>query len=327
MRTTLAKLTLAAVALLAPAVGAQAQTKAWPTKPITLILPNNPGGATDRLARLLAPYISKELGVPFNIENKPGAQSLVGNTFFFNQPADGYTFLYTALPYLVNNIDSQGAKFKMDDFAWVNIPEIATSQVLVHKDRPYKDLASLVADLKVPQKLSAGVIAGSAEHIQALLLMDRLGVPRSNLRLVTFDGGGTARTAIAGGQVDFAMLPGEGSEVIAEFVRPLAVVSDKPLPGLNVPPINEALKPVGIELPILPSSTRMIVAHKAFRDKNPEAWKTFIDAYAKANANPEFQKAVAQAKLGSNWTGPEEATRIINENYDLIKKYSGTIQN
>jgi len=327
MRNALIKIAVPAALACGVLATAPAFAQDYPAKPIVMILPNDPGGTTDRLARILVPHLSKELGVPVTVENKPGAQSLVGNAYWFNQPADGHTLLYTALPYVINNIENQGAPFKMEDMGWINIPEAAQTVIFAHKNTPYKNMEELTAALKERGKVSAGVIGGSSEHILALLLMDKLGVPRENLRLVTYDGGGTARTAISGGQVDIALLPGQGSEQVLDFANPLAVVGEKALPGFDAPPVNEALTPVGIELPLLPSSLRVILTHRKFADEQPENFKKLVAAFEKVNNSAEFQEQAKNGKLGAGWTGPEEAARIIDNNYKLLIEHRAVLEN
>lgn len=82
-----------ACTLLAFGAGAQAQTNAWPDKPIKLVVPYPPGGLTDTLARSIAEPLAKALGQPVLIDNKPGAGTLLGAQLVARSPADGYTLL------------------------------------------------------------------------------------------------------------------------------------------------------------------------------------------------------------------------------------------
>ena len=318
---SLATLVVASVALAAPA----AAQDDYPTKPITIIMPNNPGGATDRVARAMAPLLQEELGQPINVINKPGGGTLIGHAYLYAQPGDCYSFSYTALPYIVSNIENQNAPFTLDDFSWVNVQETASTVVFVPNGSPYADVSSLAEALKEPKKLSAAVIGGSSEHVGALLLMDALGLPRENLRLVTYDGGGTARTAIAGGQTDFALLPGQGSEPIADLVQPLAIYATKPVEGFDVPLINEALEPLGASVPVLPSSTRVFITHKNCETEHPERYAKFVDAYEKVVTSEAYQSVAREGALGRDWNGPEESQRIIDETVGMLRQYSDTI--
>ena len=79
--------------------GASAQT--WPSKPVRVIVPFPPGGASDALARTVAQKMSEQLGQPFLIDNKPGAASTIGIAEAAKTPADGYTILLAAAPYVI----------------------------------------------------------------------------------------------------------------------------------------------------------------------------------------------------------------------------------
>ena len=102
------------------------------------------------------------------------------------------------------------------------------------------------------------------------LLLEVNGISQSNLNLVTYNSGGQARTAVAGGVVDFIVISAKGSETIREYLRPLAIVSDKANEDWNAPPINEALKPMGIEVPVLPWSIRGFATTAEFKRQYPE---------------------------------------------------------
>mgnify|MGYP000240439060 FL=1 len=80
-----------------------AQTAAYPTKPIRLIVPFAPGGAADQTARLISDPMSKELGQPIIVENKPGGGATVGAALVVSSAPDGYTVLYTTPgPQIIN---------------------------------------------------------------------------------------------------------------------------------------------------------------------------------------------------------------------------------
>lgn len=305
--------------------GASAQ--AWPNQPITIVMPNNPGGATDRVARLMAPMLTERLGVPVNVINRPGGGTLIGHAYLHAQPADGYHFSYTSLPYLISNMVNQNAPFGMQDFSWINIQEVANTVVFAHNDTAYQTFADFVAGLRNPGQVSVAVIGGSSEHMSALLLMDLLGLPRANMRLVTYDGGGTARTAIAGGQVDIAMLPGQGSEQLVDFTRMLAIYADEPVEGFDTELVNAALASEGIEVPIIPSSVRIFIGRRGFETDNPEGYARFVAAYEDVVTSDEFQAAAAEQSLSRDWRGPEASAALADIVYDQIIRYSSVISN
>src|SRR3546814_16930727 len=87
-----------------------------------------------------------------------------------------------------------------------------------------------------PGKHSASVVTGSAGELTAYLLMEAANLPQDAMNVVTYEGGGAARAAVAGGQVDITLVGGEGTEGIREMIRPLAVVRDDRPEGWDAPP-------------------------------------------------------------------------------------------
>src|SRR5512132_1229982 len=84
-------------AALALSLAFATQALAWPTKPVTIVVPFPPGGSTDTLARAIAPKLQEKFGQPFVIDNKPGATGTIGATAVKRATADGHTLLVTSL--------------------------------------------------------------------------------------------------------------------------------------------------------------------------------------------------------------------------------------
>lgn len=300
----------------------------YPNKPIEITAPYDAGGATDRMVRHLAPFLSEALGTPVNVVNRPGGGTLTGTVYFYNQPADGYTFMFIPpTPYFVNHIEVMNAPFKLEDFIFVNAQEVAQSLMVVPKGSQVQSFDEIIEGLKEPGKLSAAVITGSSEHISLLLMMEKLGIPADNLRLVTYDGGGPTRTAIIGGQVDFGMVPGQGSEVIFDQVNKIMVVADEKNPDWpDAVPINEALKSYNVEMPILDSSVRSMVALAKLKDEHPDRYQKFVDAYKSVVESEEYQASAKEGNYGRDWRGPEASTELVKRNYGLLVEYSRLLE-
>jgi tripartite-type tricarboxylate transporter receptor subunit TctC len=230
------------VTLFAALVGS-ATAQEWPKRPITILVPFDVGGSVDRLARGFAEFMPQTLGQPITVVDRVGAGGQIGTTWFLHQPDDGYTVMLTpATPFLPINILVTGARYTLDDFTFVNAQWIDYTVLFTPKDRPFKTTADLIDAIKAsPGKLSAGVSFGSVGHLTTLALIKAIGLGPDAVRVVTFDGAGALRTALAGGQVDFSIDQGEGTETIVEFVRPLAVFLDHRVPLFDAPPINEVL--------------------------------------------------------------------------------------
>jgi putative tricarboxylic transport membrane protein len=319
-------------ALFAAALGLLAAPSAyavdWPTRPITIVVPFEQGGSVDRLARGIAPYMQKELGQPVTVTNQPGAAGQVASTWLLHQPDDGYSIMMTpAIPYLAVNILATHASYKISDFAFLNAQWTDFQLIAVPNDRPYKTLSQLIDAIKAnPGKISVGLDFGSQGHFATLSLLDALKLPTSALRIVTFDGGGPLRTALIGGQIDFSIVQGEGSEPIKSLIRSLAVYLDHPSAEFSGPPINEALKPYGITVPLLSGSIRTFATSAAFRTKHPDEFNKLVDGYHKALETPAFQAWLKTNSIGGDWVGPKKTTEIINANFKVLEKYAGLLK-
>jgi tripartite-type tricarboxylate transporter receptor subunit TctC len=310
-------------------MAAPACAQDWPRRPITIVVPFDTGGSVDRLARGLAEYMPKQLGRPITVVDRPGAGGQVGTTWFLQQPDDGYTLMVTpATPYLPVNILVTHAKYTMDDFAFINAQWADYTVLAVPKDRPWQTLGELIDAIKAkPGKISVSVTFGSVGQITTMMLLDALGLKPDAVRVVTFDGGGATRTALAGGQVDFSIEQGEGADTIKDMVRPLAVFLDHRVAMFDAPPINEALKPYNITVPILNGSIRVLAAPVGFKTKHPKEFDTLVTAYRKTLEMPEFKAWLAQNQMGDDWTGPDKATEMLKTNFEVLRKYGNLLKN
>jgi len=140
---------------LAP-VAAQAQARAWPSKPVRLMLSAPPGGTADIVARLLAEGLQKEWGQPVVVESKPGGAGTIGVNELLMAPADGYT-LYVALISTVTEIPHV-VKVRYDAFKDVKpLVEMCGAGLLfvAHPSVPGKTLADAVAYVRPTRARSA----------------------------------------------------------------------------------------------------------------------------------------------------------------------------
>jgi tripartite-type tricarboxylate transporter receptor subunit TctC len=314
--------------LLATCIATPSLAADWPSRPITIVVPFDAGGSVDRLARGIANFLPRELGQPISVINQPGAGGQIGTSWLLHQPADGYTLMVTpAVPYLAVNILVTHARYTLKDFSFVNAQWTDFQFLAVPKDRPYKTVAELIDAIRAhPGKLTAGVTFGSQGHFATMSLLEALKLPPDAIRLVTFDGGGPLRTAIVGGQVDFSVVQAEGSEGITSLIRPLAVYLDHTTEEFDAPPINDALKPYGISVPLLSGSIRTLAAPAGFLAAHPADFKRLATAYQKALANPEFQAWLKTNGMKGDWLGPAATTTLIEANFAALQKYQSLLQ-
>lgn len=231
-------LAVAAFATLAPA---QAQETVYPNKPIRMIVPWAPGGATDVIARIIGKRLGEELGQPIVIENKAGAGGNIGTTSFVREVADGYTLLMTTSstnainPHLYSKIGYDAQK----DFSHVALIGAIPNVLEVPANSQFQTAPQLLDYAKEnPGKLnygSAGV--GSSQHLAASQLIQSAGI---NITHIPYKGSGPAVTDLMGGNIDLMLDTGSLAQVRAGSLRALAVASAKRLHVLpDVPTFEE----------------------------------------------------------------------------------------
>ena len=231
----------AAFSLLALAAAAQSP---YPNRPIKWIVPYTPGGITDTVTRIVTQKLGDALGQPIIIENKPGANSIVGADAAAKSTPDGYT-LVTVIGGHAANATLYAGKLPFDpvkSFVPVSLVGIAPLILTVNNDFPAKDMKDLVAYARAnPGKISFGSSGvGSATHLTFELLKQTAGLDMVH---IPFKGTAPALTAeIAGdiqvlGDVPSSLMP----QVRAGKIRAIALFSSKRSPGASeVPTIVEA---------------------------------------------------------------------------------------
>lgn len=173
---------------------------AYPDKAITLVVPWSAGGITDRVARVFAPLLEKEIETPVTVFNQPGASGAVGTDYVLKKPADGYTILFSAeTPGIFQVMGISSASF--EDFEPIIMVTQDTKVVVVPKNSPYNTFEELVQAIEEnPGKIKLSYSGpGASGHIQGLLF-NQIGL---KVNAIPFGGGGPAMTATIGGQVDF----------------------------------------------------------------------------------------------------------------------------
>jgi tripartite-type tricarboxylate transporter receptor subunit TctC len=192
---------LAAGAAALPAVSRIARAQAYPTRPVRLIVPIAPGGATDILARLIGQWLSERLGQPFIIDNRPGAGSNVGTEAVVRAPADGYTLLLCSVTDAINATLYDKLNFNfIRDIAPVAGFIRGTHVLVVHPSVSAKTVPEFIAYAKAnPRQLNmASAGTGTGVHIAGELFKMMAGVDMVH---VPYRGGGPALNDLLGGQV------------------------------------------------------------------------------------------------------------------------------
>jgi tripartite-type tricarboxylate transporter receptor subunit TctC len=240
----LATLAVLTTGLLLAGGPAAAQSDAWPSKPVTLLVPFPPGGSTDLIARTLAPKLQERLGQNFLVENKGGAGGTVGTAQVKRAAPDGYTVLVTSLgplvigPHLIKGVPYDAPK----DFDYLTVAVQAPNVLAVPAASPHKTLADVLAFHRAnPGKMSfASSGNGSSDHLTAELFWQE--TKTAGLH-VPYKGGAPALADLLGGQVDatFGNINTLIPHVRTGKLRALAITSSQRSPLLpDVPTLDES---------------------------------------------------------------------------------------
>ncbi len=297
----------------------------FPNRPINVVVPFDTGGYNDRLARAFAPFLQEELGQPLTIINRGGAGALLGHMFFMQQPADGYTILCTsAAPYLPLNILTQDATFSYDDFYMVNLPSQDYTLLATSADSDLQTIDDVIARLKEdPGSLSIGIQAASADLVNLSILADANDIDFDALRMVTYDGGGPARNAVAGGVVDIGLVGGEGFLPLREQIRPLLTFDRRQRDDWEGAIVTDVM---GEDARVVVGSQRGWGLHATLQENNPEAFRILSEAIEAASKNPEAIAALEAQQLATEWYGPEESNKMLAETAEVMEQYLHLLQ-
>jgi tripartite-type tricarboxylate transporter receptor subunit TctC len=239
-------LPLAAAAAASPALAgiAQAQTPAWPSRAVRIVVGFPPGGATDIQARLMGEWLTGRLGQQFIIENKPGASGNIGTDTVAKAPPDGYTVLQIVTPNAINSALYSNLPFDfLRDIAPVIYVARLAYVVVVNPSLPVKTIPELIAHAKAnPGKINYGSAGqGTPQNISCELFKMMAGV---NLVHVPYRGGAPAVADLIAGQVQviFAPVSEAVQHIKAGKLRALAVTTAARLDVFpDLPPIGDFL--------------------------------------------------------------------------------------
>ncbi len=230
--------TLAACALFA--IAAQAQV--FPDRPVKILVPQTPGGASDALARIVAHELNKKWGQPVVVENRAGAGGNVGMEVVANSPADGYTLLMSYVgTHAINGALYKKLAFDPEkDFAPVATLATLPFAVVAKADAPFRTVPELVAAAKKGSLTYGSAGNGSVNHLLGEMFNAAAGI---KLTHVPYRGVAPAMQDLMGGQIHlvFASLPSASGLIRQGTLHALAVTSSKRVASFaNLPTVAEA---------------------------------------------------------------------------------------
>jgi tripartite-type tricarboxylate transporter receptor subunit TctC len=213
----------------------------YPTKPIRVIVPQAPGGSNDIMARYIGGHLSERLGKQVVIDNRPGAEGMIGTETVARANPDGYTLLMASTAFTMNPAVIKKLPYDpIKDFDWVATFGRAPVVVTVNTSLPVNSLQDLIALGKSKPNFLTMASAGGFMHFASAMLRSHAGI---KAEIALYKGGAPALIDVISGQAHVAAATAvtAGPQIRSGKLKPLAVTSPKRLPAMpDVPTSAEA---------------------------------------------------------------------------------------
>jgi tripartite-type tricarboxylate transporter receptor subunit TctC len=262
---------LAAAACAVLPLAASAQV-AFPSKPVTIIVPNAPGGAIDILARLLEKNLSEAWKQPVIVQYKPGAGTVLGTDFVAKSPPDGHTIGMVITGHMINPSLRKTMPFDtLKDLSGVSLLAISPIVITASSKLPANNLKDLIALAKKDKLSYASPGSGSSMHLGAELLKTTAGI---DVLHTPYKGAGGAYPDVIAGRVDLLVDPLFSSlpHIKSGGLKPIAIMSPKRSPiAPEIPTVAETLPGFSVESVfgvVVPSGTPREAVSRISADMN-----------------------------------------------------------
>ena len=287
--------------------------QAWPSKPIKWIIPYPPGGITDSATRMVIQRVQEQTGWTIVVENKPGANSILGADLAARSAADGYTFL-TVIGAHAANATLYAGRLPYDvvkSFAPVSLVGIAPLVMVVNNNFPAKDMKELIAYAKAnPGKVSFGSSGvGAAAHLTQELFKQVAGLDMIH---VPYKGTAPALTDLMGGSLHILT---DTASALMPFVRSGKIKAMASFAGKRVPGATEVPTVVEAGGPAIEGSTWVLFLAPAATPR--EIVARMSAETARAVNSPELKARFESLGIEGVGNNPEQATKFLDD--EIVK--------
>ena len=283
-----------------------ANAQPYPNRPLRFVVPFPPSGSNDIIARALVGRLSDDLGQPVVVDNRGGANGIIGTDLTAKSPPDGHTFLIVGNGFAINaNLYRKLPYNPERDFAPVSLVGYGGFVLVVHPSVPARNVNELIALAKAsPGKLtmaSAGM--GNMAHLSGELFMSLTGTRFTH---VPYKGGGPAMTELLGGQVSlyFSTIAVALPHIKAGKLRALAVTSAQ---RASVAPELPTIAEAGVPRYAVDGWYGMLMP----RQTPPDIIKRFAVSLHRALQASEVKQRLASQGLDTAVSTPDEFRKII----------------
>ena len=283
----------------------------FPNRPINLIVPYAPGGASDLASKILADKIAKFLGQPLISQYKPGGGGSLGAAFVAKAKPDGYTVLVGSSTPLVLSPIVKKMDYKLEDFILLGMYGETPIWVPVKKDAPWKTLNDLIAEAKAsPGKITVASYGKlTAADFVIEMLSKQAGI---KLTHVPYKSTAEAISAVLGGHAQAAFVTGAGGLLDSGSIKILAAAADQRLEGLpDVPTFKEFGYPISLAASYtlcVPKETSQV-----FVERLSSAQKMAVDKYGK-----EIKEGMGKVEVWANFMTPQETMDKFKKEYEML---------
>lgn len=305
----------AALALALSAGAAQAE---YPERPINMVIPYGPGGATDISARTIAEPLGEAVGAPLVMVNKTGAGGVTGSVDVQNADPDGYTMLFARVgSHTVNPAMKSTLPYTIDDFRFVGVYEINPVACAVREDSDIASMEDLVAKVGEGGVSYSSSGVGSLLHLAGAMVLKEFGIekPLDQATHIPLKGGGEAATAVLNGTATFICT---NTSALASFVsnkqlKPLLVTTPEPVEGFDAPTAAELGKPALEQL----VGWTGIAGPAGLPDEVAQKWGDWL---ATATADETFRQQMEARGSVIELMSPEDSRAFIQQQYEVFRQ-------